>query len=370
MIGTRARAAVAVLAVGAALAGCDTGGADRPPADARPSATTTPGAATTAHVGATPSATGSATGPPAELRLAFAGDVHFTGRTRRLLDDPPTAFGPITSVLRDADLTLVNLETAVTSGGTAQPKRYQFRAPKAAYPALRAAGIDAVSLANNHTLDYGRVGLLDTLDAAAAANVPVFGAGRTADAAYAPWLTTVRGVRVAVLGMSQVHELAAQWKATDTRPGIAMAFDTDRAVAAVRAARDRADLVIVFMHWGIEGNPCPTGEMTSFARRLAGAGADIVVGAHAHTLLGDGWQGRTYVHYGLGNFLWYAGSRSTDSGVLRLTVRGRAVTRTEFLPATVSGSGQPVLVSGAARDRIEERVATARRCTGLAPKRP
>ncbi|SCL58222.1 poly-gamma-glutamate synthesis protein (capsule biosynthesis protein) [Micromonospora eburnea] len=349
--------AVATFAVGTALAGCATEGMDRPAAEWRPPA------GTTSHATGSPSATEPAASP--ELRLAFAGDVHFTGRTLRLLDDPKTAFGRIAPVLRDADLTLVNLETAVTDRGTPQPKRFQFRSPATAYSALRAAGVDAVSIANNHTLDYGQVGLLDTLDAAADANFPVFGAGRDVDAAYAPWLSTVRGVRIAVLGMSQVHELAAQWKATETRPGIAMAFDGDRAVAAVRAARDQADLVIVFMHWGVEGNSCPTGEMKTFARQMATAGADIVIGTHAHTLLADGWLGKTYVHYGLGNFLWYSQSHSTDSGVLRLTVRGRTVTRSEFLPATVSGTGQPVLVSGAARKRIEDKIATAKRCTGL-----
>jgi poly-gamma-glutamate capsule biosynthesis protein CapA/YwtB (metallophosphatase superfamily) len=148
-----------------------------------------------------------------------------------------------------------------------------------------------------------------------------------------------------------------------------MAFDTARATAAVRAARATADLVVVFMHWGIEGNPCPSGEMRAFAATLATAGADVVVGTHAHTLLGDGWLDRTYVHYGLGNFLWYVGSRSTDSGVLRLTVRGRTVVRTEFLPATVSGTGRPVLVSGPAKARIEDKLAAARRCAGLAPRR-
>lgn len=305
-----------------------------------------------------------------QLRLVFAGDVHFTGRTLALLDEPRSAFGPIAEVLRDADLTLVNLETAVTDRGTPEPKTYHFRAPTTAYEALRAAGIDAISIANNHALDYGRVGLLDTLDSARSANFPVFGAGRNVTAAYTPWLTTVDGVRVAVVGLSQVHNLSDQWKATATRPGIAMAFDRDRAVGAVEAARRQADLVIVFMHWGIEGNPCPSGEMKSIAGALAGAGADIVLGTHAHTLLADGWLGRTYVHYGLGNFLWYSISHTTDSGVLRLTVRGREVVRNEFLPARVSVSGQPRLVSGSAERTIRDKVATARRCTGLSPTKP
>jgi poly-gamma-glutamate synthesis protein (capsule biosynthesis protein) len=133
----------------------------------------------------------------------------------------------------------------------------------------------------------------------------------------------------------------------------------------VAAARKKADLVIVFMHWGVEGSSCPSGEMKTFAARMAGAGADIVLGTHAHTLLADGWLGRTYVHYGLGNFLWYGNSHSTNSGVLRLTVRGRDVVRNEFLPATVSGTGQPVLVSGAAAKKIRDKVAAARGCTGL-----
>jgi poly-gamma-glutamate synthesis protein (capsule biosynthesis protein) len=307
---------------------------------------------------------------PEEITLAFAGDVNFMGRTLKLLSNPQTAFGPISSVLEQADLTVVNLETAVTDRGSPQPKRFHFRAPVTAYAALRAAGIDAVSIANNHALDYGQVGLLDTLDSAKAANMPVFGAGRNATEAYAPWITEVRGVKVALLGMSQVHELSGAWKATDTRPGIAMAFDSARAVAAVQAARQQADLVIVYMHWGIEGNSCPSSEMKTFAARMAGAGADIVLGTHAHTLLADGWQGSTYVHFGLGNFLWYVPSWSTDTGVLRLTVDGRNVISREFLPATVSSTGQPIPISGAAADKLHQKVAGVQRCTGLRTSRP
>ncbi|MDG4787595.1 CapA family protein [Micromonospora sp. WMMD1102] len=356
------RAALAGITAGAVLLGCsDQPGAESPSPES-PAGASTPATPSGAPTASTPAA-------PVELRLAFAGDVHFTGRTLRLLDEPATAFGRIAPTLRDADLTLLNLETAVTDRGTPQPKRFHFRAPESAYAALRAAGVDAASVANNHVLDYGQVGLRDTLDAAAEAEFPVFGAGRNADAAYAPWLVTVRGVRIAVLGMSQVHELAAPWKATATRPGVAMAFDTARADAAVRAARQRADLVVVFLHWGIEGNSCPSSEMKSFAARMSRGGADIVLGTHAHTLLADGWLGRTYVHYGLGNFLWYGDSKSTDSGVLRLTVRGRTVVRNEFLPATVSRTGQPVPVSGTARERIEDRIAAARRCSGLAARR-
>ena len=150
-----------------------------------------------------------------QVTLTFAGDVHFMGRTAKLLDDPTSAFAPIADTLASSDLTLLNLETPVTQRGSAEPKRYLFRTDERAVTALRTAGVDAVSLANNHTLDYGREGLSDTLDATKAGGLAAFGAGNNADQAFAPWRTTVRGVRIAVFGFSQVVDLAERWAAKD-----------------------------------------------------------------------------------------------------------------------------------------------------------
>ena len=293
--------------------------------------------------------------------------MHFADRTLPLLDDPGTAFGPVAALLADADVAMVNLETAVTTRGAPEPKTFHFRAPATAYEAVRAAGVDVVSIANNHTLDYGRTGLADTLAAARAAGVPAVGAGADAAAAYAPWITDVRGTRIAFLATSQVDELWTSWRATDTGPGIAMARDLARSVAAVRAARARADTVVVYVHWGQEGNACPTDEMRGYAEQLAAAGADIVVGTHAHVLVGDGWLGRTFVQYGLGNFLWWRDDAfSNDTGVLRVTLRAGRVAGTELVPASISRrTGQPLPVTGADADRISRGYARLRRCTGL-----
>ncbi|MGH3681003.1 MAG: CapA family protein [Natronosporangium sp.] len=316
----------------------------------------------------------SPTGPP-EITLAFAGDVHFPAtdggvpnRTGALLADPATAFGPVAEVLAAADLAMVNLETAVTTGGTPEPKAFHFRAPPAAYQAVRAAGVDVVSLANNHALDYGRDGLADTLAHARDADVPVVGAGVDAAAAYAPWVADVSGVRIAYLALSQVAELWESWRAGDERSGIAYAMDAERAVAAVEAARAAADLVVVFMHWGVEGSDCPDGRMTGFAAELSAAGADLVVGSHAHLMLGDGWLGRTFVQYGLGNFLWWRDDRfSNDTGVLWVTLRGSEIDTVELRPAGISReTGQPIPASGDERDRIADAYRALRGCTGLA----
>ncbi|HET9142750.1 CapA family protein [Actinophytocola sp.] len=305
---------------------------------------------------------------PGEVVLAIAGDVHFAERTTSLLNHPETAFGPVSEVFRAADIAVVNLETAVTTRGTAEPKKYLFRAPPAAYDAVKAAGVDLVSQGNNHALDYGRVGLADSLAAARAAGVPVIGAGPDADAAFAPWITEAGGTRIAFLAISQVHELEASWQATDTRAGVAHARDRDRAVAAVRNARKQADVVVVIMHWGKEGSDCPTAEMRSLAGALAGAGADLITGTHAHLLLGDGWLGRTYVAYGLGNFLWWWNDAySNDTGVLRVTLRDSKIAKTELVPAYISReTGQPIPVAGAEAERITAKFAGLRACTGLA----
>jgi poly-gamma-glutamate synthesis protein (capsule biosynthesis protein) len=301
--------------------------------------------------------------PVPSFTLAVAGDVHFTGRTRRLLDHPATAFGPLARVLRAADLAVANLETAVTEGGTPEPKQFHFRAPPAALDAFRAAGLDAAVMANNHALDYGRKGLADTLAAAATRRFPVVGVGVDEAAAYSPFVATVRGARVAILALSQIWELSARWAAGPDRAGIASALDVPRSVAAVRAARKVADVVVVYVHWGVEGRRCPTPEQRSLARALAAAGADAIISTHAHLLLGDGRSGDTYVSYGLGNFLWWRDhAYSNDTGVLTLTFRGRRVTAARLTPAVISPTGQPVVATGRARNRILAAYASLRSC--------
>jgi poly-gamma-glutamate synthesis protein (capsule biosynthesis protein) len=345
---------MAALAAVVALTGCGTAAPTRPVPVFDPAPSAVP-------VSASPSPSTSG-----DITLNFAGDVHFQDRVAQLLTDPATTFGPIASTLADADLTMVNMETAVTSRGTAEPKEFHFRTTPAAFDAIKAAGIDVVTFANNHVLDYGQVGLADTLAAVKAANFPYVGIGRNATEAWAPYLVTIKGRRIAILGVSQVDELQSTWVATDTRPGEAHAIDQTRTLAAIKAAKQQADLVLVFMHWGTEGNGCPNTAQKALAPKLAAAGADIIIGAHAHTLQGSGWLGHTFVAYGMANFLWWENSYSTETGILHLTLPPTGPLTAQFLPAIVSPTGQPVLATGADKERIANRYASLRACAGLA----
>jgi poly-gamma-glutamate synthesis protein (capsule biosynthesis protein) len=314
-------------------------------------------------------ATREPTGEP--VTLAFGGDVHFEGAIEsRLSANPATTLGPIAGVLRRADLAVVNLETAITERGTPAPKDFTFRAPPPALAALKEAGVDVASMANNHGLDFGLVGLRDSLAAAKAAKFPVVGVGRNADEAYRAHLVTVQGQRIAVIGATQVLDsnLAAAWTAGDGKPGMASAYEEARLLAAVRAARQSADTVVVDLHWGRELVNCPIDRQRALAPKLVAAGADVVVGSHAHILLGGGYLRGAYVHYGLGNFVFYSrGGLTAQSGVLLLTTQGRAITASRWVPAVISG-GIPIPLQGADATRAISSWQSLRRCTGLSAK--
>lgn len=311
--------------------------------------------------------------PPAGVTIAVAGDVHFTGRTEPLLVDPASAFGPIADTLSAADVAMVNLETAITERGVEEPKQFHFRAPPTALEAAVAAGVDVVSLANNHAVDYGETGLEDTFAAIDQGGLPVVGVGRDAASAYAPYRTEVRGTALSFFGISQIQDRTyTAWTATDSSPGIASTGNLAPLLDGISAAAAAGEVVIVYVHWGIEGDACPTPEMTRLATDLAAAGADVIVGSHAHLLLGAGYldePGSTaYVAYGLGNFVWWRPqATSDDTGVLTLTVHDGSVVAADFTPALIDDAGRPQPVSGpdapAKRAAFEE----LRGCSGLLP---
>ncbi|WP_061253891.1 CapA family protein [Microtetraspora glauca] len=321
---------------------------------------------------AVPSATAEPKPSPEPYTISFAGDVHFEGVLRtRLNNNPRTALGPIANVLRRSDLTLLNLETAITTGGTPAPgKQFTFRAPATAFTALKAAGVDAVTMANNHGMDYMESGLQDSLAAIKRSKFPVIGVGKNAAEAYRPFRTTVKGNRVAVIGATQVldSEFIQSWTATDDKAGLASAKNEPRLLQAVRQARKNSDTVIVFLHWGAELVKCPTDVQRDLAAKLSQAGADVIVGSHAHILLGGGYSGRSYVHYGLGNFVFYNwGPETGKTGVLTLTINGRKVLKDRWTPARING-GVPIPLIGSAGTQALSEYTSLRQCTGLSAK--
>jgi poly-gamma-glutamate synthesis protein (capsule biosynthesis protein) len=331
-------------------------------ADGAPAGDTTP---TTAATTTAPNRRGS--GEP--VTIAFAGDINFEGEmATRLANDPSNAIGPFSAILANADVAVANLETALGTKGAPEAKEFTFEAPPAAVDALRAAGLDAVSMANNHGRDFGPDGLVDSL--ALKDLQPdhfIIGIGHDEADALAPFTATVKGQRISLIAATQVldEELIGAWTATPTHPGLASAKRVAQLVAAVQAARASSDTVVVFLHWGIETNTCPSGTQQTLAQQLVDAGADIVVGGLAHRLQGAGRLGEAFVAYGLGNFAFYAGSaEAARTGVIELTVTGRDVDSYRFIPGKITARVPRPLEGAAAADALAY-WESLRPCTGL-----
>jgi hypothetical protein len=310
------------------------------------------------------------------VTLGFAGDAHFQLNLSPLVEHPRGALGPVARILRAPDVTMVNVESALTADGALEPKqlerparRFWYRAPPAALDVLADAGVDVVTMANNHGADYGAEGLADSLRAARHSPVAVVGVGRDREAAFAPHEVTVHGTELAFLAADTTPREGAGrvWEAGAHSAGIAAARagDTGPLLRAVRRADADGDVVVVYLHWGVDLHPCPSAEQVRLAHDLAQAGADVVVGTHAHVLQGAGWLGDTYVAYGLGNFLWYH-DHEPDTGVLGLRLVDGHVVSDSWAPARIPAIGPPRPVHGRERVRAVARWRALRACAGLA----
>ena len=278
------------------------------------------------------------------VTFAFGGDVHFPAGTTlgdRLADDPSDALGPtVPQLLSGVDLSMVNLESALTDGTCPDPqsKQYVFYAPASAIDAFKGAGVTLITEANNHGEDCGAAGLQSALTTRAQTGYTILGIGQNAVQAFTPYTTTIHGEHIAIIAATQVidSDLQSSWTATATQPGLASAYAVNDLVTAVEAARKTADTVIVYLHWGTELDACPNPLQEPLAHVLVQAGADIIVGTHAHVLLGGGYLGSAYVDYGLGNFAFYDNTPPENaSGSLVITATGRHIDSATWRPAVI-----------------------------------
>lgn len=335
-----------------------------------------PSTTTTARVTTTTASTTTTTirdpllGNGESVTLAFAGDTNFEGVIAdRLAIDPISVFGSTAQVLSGADLAVVNMETALGFQGSPAPKEFTFQAPPEALEAFRAAGVDVVSAANNHGMDFGLASLVETLGAEQASGFPIIGIGRDENEAYAPYVAEVKGQRIAVIAATQVLDasLLDLWTAGPDKPGLASAKRVDRLIAEVQAARASSDTVVVFLHWGIEGQTCPSTTQQELAQQLVAAGADVIVGGHAHRVQGGGRLDNAVVSYGLGNFAFYSASgEGARTGVFEVTITGRRVDGYRWVPARIVDR-QPQMLASADAQAALDHWESLRGCTGLTP---
>ena len=259
--------------------------------------------------------------------IAFAGDILFdpyyaVGQTMAANGGFAACLDEQTlDTMRSADMMVINNEFPYTQNGAPlEGKTYTFHAPPYTAAWLADAGIDLAALANNHIFDYGEQGFLDTLDALDSAGIPYFGAGRDIEEASRIVYYTVGRMTVALLNCTQIEKYpnSETRAADDSRGGVFKCLDPSLMYSRVREARENADFVIVFIHWGTEKESMADQLQREQAAGLAQAGADLVVGAHPHRVQGVEYYGDTPVAYSIGNFLFT--SYTLDVSLLEVTL--------------------------------------------------
>ena len=235
------------------------------------------------------------------FRLSAVGDISFEGSEA---DSPSLeCFEHIMTSFQQADLVVANLECVLTSiGRDGIPGKCTLRGSPEWAQILRRAGVGLVSVANNHTMDFGSVGLFETMEALRQTDLKFVGAGRNRDEACAPVFLDIAQRRIAFLARSAVI-VSAPTYATENIPGVAF-LDVAQTVAAIRACRTRADLVVLMVHWGIEEYSYPSLAQRALAKRLTEAGADLILGHHPHVLQGVEQFEAGMAVYSLGNFVF------------------------------------------------------------------
>jgi poly-gamma-glutamate synthesis protein (capsule biosynthesis protein) len=262
-------------------------------------------------------------------------------------------------VLRESDITIANLECAVSTGGSPEPdKQFTFRALPDALAGAADAGVDVLTLANNHILDFGREAMLDTINNIKGIDIYYTGAGINEDEAFKPVFLQKKGKNVAVLAFTRVFPRSG-WIAGKNTPGVASGFNYRLMMDRIEAAESQADETIVLIHWGNEADDFPGPDEINLAHALVDAGADIVAGHHPHVLQGiEVYKGKI-IAYSLGNFIFTTSSsrKAREGVILQVAVGSTGSYKAGVIPTGITGGATRILRGGERKsvlDRINQ----------------
>jgi poly-gamma-glutamate capsule biosynthesis protein CapA/YwtB (metallophosphatase superfamily) len=259
--------------------------------------------------------------------------------------------GAVRSLLKGADLAVANFENPAPDNFKYHSQGTVFSANPRLIAGLKDAGIDYVSLGNNHIGDAGPVGLLQTLANLDKYGIRHSGAGKNLAAARTPAILTVDGVKVAILSYDTI---AKYYAAGTNKAGSAQLTAANVKVDVAAARKAGAQIVIVYPHWGTEYSPRPFSAEQTLARAVIDAGADMIIGNHAH------WVGAMEIYkgrpiwYALGNFVFdQIWSEPTSEGLLlQLTFRGTHLVQVRLQPTVILDGAQPNLLDPAKDGRV------------------
>lgn len=242
-----------------------------------------------------------------EMVLAIGGDVLINDYHEENYDKngaTGVVSNDVQAILRDADAVMLNEEFPLCSDGEKDAKEEKvYRVPPAYASLLKEIRVDIVSLANDHILDYGTDGLLESCSTLDEQGIKYTGAGETIDRAKEIQYVEKDGYKIGIVAASRVIP-DDTWNATENEAGIFSAYDTDQLTEAITEAKEYADYVVVYLHWGVKYKTKPESDQRELAKQLIDAGADAIVGSNSHCLQGIEYYNDCPIVYSLGDFLY------------------------------------------------------------------
>ena len=295
-----------------------------------------------------------------EVSLVAVGDISFSRGVERIVKkqkDINYPFLKIRDYLKSADLVFGNLETPITQGSEIPDFEMIFRSNPGTEKALKQGGFSILSLANNHTPNFGEKGLKDTFNFLKNAGIKYVGAGQNEQEAYKPIYVEKRGIKFAFLAYNDTDVVPAYYEASANRLGTAF-MRIDKMTKAVKEAKQKADFVIVSMHAGIEYVDKPNDSQVNFAHTAIDAGANLVIGHHPHVVQTlEKYKGK-YIFYSLGNFVFdQMWSQKTKEGLaIKVYFTKDGINKISFLPVVMENFAQPRMTNKSETEKILQRL--------------
>ncbi len=236
----------------------------------------------------------------------------------------------VLEIMRAGTITMANNEFTFTTRGAPIPnKTWTFRGKPENVSIYHEMGVDIVGMANNHAFDYGPDSLTDTLATLDGAGIAHLGAGENLDDAKAPYYYIVNGYKIAIVAGSAIDPYSTRG-ATDNQSGVFQIFDTVSMSNEIASAKEKADYVIAYVHWGLEKTTSLTGGQKSMGKAFVDAGADVVVGMHSHCMQGVEYYNGKLICYSLGNFTF--SSYTLTAGMLKVSISDEGIIENTFYP--------------------------------------
>lgn len=294
------------------------------------------------------------------VSLVAVGDISYSRGVERIVrkqNDINYPFLKIQDYLKSADLVFGNLETPITQGSEIPDFEMIFRSNPGTEQALKQAGFSILSLANNHTPNFGEKGLKDTFVYLENTGIKYVGAGQNEQEAYQPVYIEKKGIKFAFLAYNDTDVVSAYYEATANRAGTAF-MRIDKMAEAVKGAKQKADFVIVSVHSGTEYADKPNNSQINFAHTAVDAGADLVIGHHPHVVQTmEKYKGK-YIFYSLGNFVFdQPQSQATKEGLaIKIYFTKDRIKKISLLPVVMENLAQPRVADKNEADVILQRL--------------